>query len=114
MAGPASAVCATTASYGDPLNGYGRVNVGKSCAGSITESQHDQDLTRPKTREGRTWIATIFLSVAGPNQIWAQTVPGRLIDIQGPITSGFSRRLASVAMSSPANASRAVCVRARG
>ena len=68
---------------------------------------------RPKTREGRTWIATIFLSVGDPCQIWAQTVPGRCIDTHGPITSGFSRRLTSVAMSSSAKASRAFCVRAR-
>src|SRR5664280_779632 len=64
-------------------------------------------------REGRTCIATIFLSVDGPCQIWAQTVPGRCIETHGPITSGFSRRLTSVAMSSAAKASRALCVRAR-
>ena len=35
------------------------------------------------------------------------------MDTHGPITSGFSRRLTSVAMSSSAKASRALCVRAR-
>src|SRR5690349_20047825 len=116
MAGPARAVCGTTARGRDPLTGYGRINgekaivrpspkaqwistVGQHRGSAPLVSTVGQLVERPKMREGRTCIATIFRSVAGPYQIWAQTVPVRAIDTHGPITSGCSRPPTWAAMS---------------